>query len=107
MTFMFLSPAVDDEDRAPAHAVQRLADGLAVLAHEGGHVRHVAGDERGRARLGEPGGVDLLVHVPQALGAIADQHPFDLGPLEHVGGVDVLHVEWRVLPHQDDVHQRP
>ena len=39
---------------------------IAVLAQEFAHVVHVAGDERRRAALRKPGGVDLFVHVPGA-----------------------------------------
>ena len=61
-----LVAGLEHEDRMAAHAVQRLADDLAVLAREGRHLGHVAGDQRRRAALREPGGVDLLVHVAQA-----------------------------------------
>ena len=95
----------EHEDRAPAHAVERLADDPALLAQEGRHLAHVARDQGRRAALREPGRVDLLVHVPQALRAVDDQHAGALGALEDVGAVDVLGVEGRILAHQDAVER--
>ena len=94
---------VDHEDRPAAHAVQGLADDSRMLAQESVHVAHVARDQRGRAALREPGRVDLLVHVAQALRAVHDQRARQLGALEDVGRVDVLGVERRILAHQHDV----
>ena len=90
----------DDEDGAAAHAVERLEHGLAMLAEEGLHRRHVARDQGRCAAVREPGRVGLLVHVPQALRPVHDQGARLLCPLEQVGRVDVLHVEGRVLAHQ-------
>ncbi len=94
---------LEHEDRAAAHAVERLADRPAVLAQERVHVRHVARDERRCAALREPGRVHLLVHVAQALRPVHDQRTGSLGAFEDVRRVDVLGVEWRVLAHQDHV----
>src|SRR5438132_611529 len=44
----------EHEDRAPAHAVERLADDPALLAQEGRHLAHVARDQGRRAALREP-----------------------------------------------------
>ena len=94
---------LEDEYGAPAHAVQRFADGFAVLLEKFAHVMHVARDQRGRAAFREPGRIDLLVHVPKAPGVVADQGPLPARALQDVGAVDVLGVERRVLAHQDDV----
>ena len=91
----------EHEDRAATHAVQGLADDFAVLAQEAGHLPHVARDQGRRAALREPGRVDLLVHVPQPLRAVDDEHTLALGALEDVGAVDVLGVKRRILAHQD------
>ena len=96
-------PGSMHEDRVAAHAVQRLADDLAVLARERLHFGHIAGDQRGRAALRKPGGVDLLVDVAQTPRPIHHQRPGEFGALQDVGGVDVFGVERRVLAHQDHV----
>ncbi len=67
------------------------------------HVRHVARDQGGRAALREPGRIDLLVHVAQAIGPVHDQRTLHLGAFEDIGRVDVLGIERRVLAHQDRV----
>ncbi len=94
-------PGGEHEHRAPGHAVQRLADDLAVLAQERLHLPHVARDQGGRAALRKPGRVDLLVHVAQALGTVDDEDPGGFSALEDIGAVDVLGVEGRVLAHQE------
>ena len=48
-------------------------------------------------------GKQLLVAVTQALRLVDDQHPVALGLFQQVGGVHELHVEGRVLAHQDHV----
>ncbi len=92
-----------NEYGSPSHAVQGLAYRFAVLAQEFAHVVHVAGDEGGRAALGKPGRVHLLVHVPQALRPVADQRALALRTIQNVRGVDVLGVEGRILAHQNHV----
>ena len=77
---------------------------LAVLGGESGHGVHVAGDQRGCAAFREPGRVHLFVHVAQALWPVDHQRALELGPLEDVGGVDELHVEGRILAHEDHIH---
>ncbi len=70
-----------------------------------GGARH----QRGRRALREPGGEKFFVGVAQAAWAVHHQHAGVLGALQQVGGVDILHVERRVLAHQDDIEfgQRP
>ena len=98
-----LVPRGQSKDRVTAHAVQRLADDAAMLGEEGLHAAHIARDQGRRAAIGEPGRIDLLVHVAQALRAIHDQHAFSLRAFQQIGRVDVLQVEWRVLAHQHGI----
>ncbi len=91
------------ENRASAHAVQRLADDGAVRGGELRHLVHVARHQGGRAALGKPGGVDLFVHVAQALGPVHDQSAGPLRALENVRRIDVFRVKGRVLAHQHHV----
>ena len=93
----------DDEDGAAAHAVERLEHRPAVLGEECLHRRHVARDQGGRAAVREPSRVGLFVHVPQALRPVHHQRARLLGALEQVGGIDVFHVEGRILAHQHRV----
>ena len=94
---------VEDEDATPTHAVERLADRLAMLGEEGVHIWHGAGDERRRAALREPGGKHLLVHIPQALRSVHHQTARCFSPFQNVRGVDVFRVERRVFAHQQHV----
>jgi hypothetical protein len=91
------------EDRAPAHAVERLEHRLAVLRHEGLELGGVPADQRRRAALREEQGRELLVVVPQALGVVHHRRPGPLGQAQDLGVVDVLLVDGRVLAHQHDV----
>ena len=75
---------LDHEDRAPAHAVERLRHDPAMLGEEGAHAGHVARNERWRTALGEPRRVHLLIHVAQAPGPVDDQRAGGLRPLEDV-----------------------
>src|ERR1700727_2162758 len=94
---------LENENGFAAHAIQRLAHGLAVLPQEFAHVMHVARDEGGRATLRKPGRIDLLVDVAQPLRPIVDMSALQLRPIEDVGAVNVFGVERRVLAHQDHV----
>ena len=94
---------LNNKNGPSAHTIQGLADDFAVLALEGFHVAHVAGDERCRAAVGKPRRINLLVHVAQPLGAVDYEHPSHLGSIEDVRRIDVLHVERGVLAHQDHV----
>src|SRR5674476_500168 len=58
---------------------------------------------RWSAAFGKPGGVDLLVHVAQALRTIADERPLIARAIQYVGAVDVFGIERRILSHQYDV----
>ena len=82
---MFLSSCSSTKIERPPMPSSGLHDDLAVLAQERVHVGHVAGDQGRRAALREPGRVDLLVHVAQALRAVDDQRALLLGALEDVG----------------------
>jgi len=64
---------------------------------------HVPRDQGGGTALGKPGGIDLLVHVPEAPRIVHHQSALQLGPIEDVGAVDVFDIEWRVLAHQNNV----
>jgi hypothetical protein len=79
------------EDRAPAHAVQRLEH------------RHGAGHHGLGRELGEPHGVGLLADVAQRSRLVDHQHAGFLGALQQEGRVDEFHVEGRILAHQDHV----
>ena len=70
---------------------------------EGSQLGGGAGDQGGRCVFGKPGGEELFVGVTQALRLVDDEHSLLLGPLEHVGGVDVLGIEGGILAHQDHV----
>ena len=62
-----------------------------------------AGHQRFRRQVREPGGVELLVTVAQALRLVDDQRSFLFCAFENIGAVDVFSVEWRIFTHQDDV----
>ncbi|MNP25439.1 hypothetical protein D3C76_1182490 [compost metagenome] len=91
------------EDRRAAHAVQRLEDDIAVLLPEGFQLRFVARDECFRRQVGEPGGIQLLVTVAQALRFVNDQRAFLFRALKDIGAVDEFGVERRIFTHQDHV----
>ncbi len=91
------------EDRRTAHAVQRFQDDIAVFLPEGFQLRFAARHQRLWRQVGEPGGVELLVAVAQALRFVDDQRPFLFCTLKDIGAVDVFGVERRIFTHQDDV----
>ena len=62
-----------------------------------------AGHQGFRRQVREPGGVELLVAVAQALRLVYDQRAFLFCTLKDVGAVDVFGVERRIFTHQDDV----
>jgi hypothetical protein len=93
----------EHEDRAPAHAVQRLDHRRAVARHEAAHVGHGAGHHGLGRELGEPHGVGLLADVAQRSRLVDHQHAGFLGALQQEGRVDEFHVEGRILAHQDHV----
>ena len=91
------------EDRASAHAIERFRHGLAVLAQKIRHGVHIARDQCGRAALREPGRVGLFVHIAQPLRIIDHDRALGLRAVQDVGRINELHVERRVLAHQNDV----
>ena len=86
-----------------AHALEWLDDGVALRGDERAQDLVAGSDQRRRAHIGEPGRGEFLVEVPQSAGAVVDRDPRVLGLLQQVGRVDVVHVERRVLAHQDRV----
>ena len=70
---MFLSLRSSTKIERPPMPCSGLQTIRAVLAQKGLHFRHVASNQRRRAALGEPCGVDLLIHVPQPLRAVDDE----------------------------------
>jgi len=60
-------------------------------------------DQARRRALREPGRVGFFVDVPEARGLVDDEKPAVLGELEDVRRVDVLHVERRILAHQQGI----
>ena len=91
------------EDRLAAHAVEGFRDDIFLLGEKRPHFFNGAGYQRQRRALRDPGRVGLFVHVAQCLRMIDDQRACRACPVEDVGGVHVLHIERRVLAHQDDV----
>ena len=91
------------ENRGAAHAVQRFEDHVTVQGSK--FTQHVgaAADHGWRRALGELGGEQFFVTVAQALRFVDDQYAIALGLFQQVGGVHKLHVEGRVLAHQDHV----
>ena len=69
--------------------------------------RHVARDKRGRAALREPGGVHLLVHVPQALRAVHDQHALRLRRARGCRSCRCIPCRRGVLAHEDARRSHP
>ena len=91
------------ENGRAAHAVQRLEDHVPVVVGEfAQHIRATADDGRRRA-LREQRGEQFFVAVTQALRLVDHQHASTLGLLQQIRGVDELHVERRILAHQDHV----
>ena len=93
----------DAEDRCTTHTVQRFQDDVAVFLPEGFQLRFAARHQRLWRQVREPGGVELLVAVTQALRFVDDQRPFLFCTFKDIGAVDVFGVERRIFTHQDDV----
>jgi len=91
------------EYRCTAHAVQRLEDHVTTAFGELAQDVDATADQGWRHALRELSGEQLFVAVAQALWAVDHQHTFALGLLQQVGAVDELHVEGRILAHQDHV----
>ena len=91
------------EDGGASHFIQRLDDDIDLLGQKIPETCRFARDQRRWHALREPGGIQLLVGVAQALRFVHDQYAARLGVLQQVGGVDVSHVERRVLAHQDRI----
>ena len=67
------------------------------------HFGHRARDQRQRRALREPGCIGLFVHIPQRLRCVDDQRACQLRAIQDIGRVDILHIEWRILAHQDHI----
>jgi len=91
------------EDRAAAHAIQRLHHHLAVLGDEGLERRGIARDQGGRAALREFQRPQLFVEVAQALRVVDHHRPGALRQAQDLGVVEVVGVDRRVLAHQHDM----
>ncbi|MNE12636.1 hypothetical protein D3C80_1054410 [compost metagenome] len=91
------------KDRGAAHAVQWLEDHVAMFGDKLANDVRAAADQGRRGALREQRGEQLFVAVAQALWAVDHQHTSGFGLFEQVGAVDKLHVEWRILAHQDHV----
>ena len=77
-----------------------------MLFPEGFQLSFIAGDQRFRRQLGEPGGKQLFVTVAQALRLIDDKRAFLFGAFEDVGRIDKLGIKRRIFTHQNDVQVR-
>ncbi len=97
------------EDAGAAHAVERFDHHLAEVAVELAQRVRLAGDQRRHREIGELRDRELLVMVAQRPRVVEHHGAVALGGREQVGGVKVLGVERRVLPHQHRVEagQRP
>src|SRR3546814_11543850 len=88
----------DAEDRAPAHAVQRLEHRVAVLATEGIERGGIAADPGVRAALGDLERGDVLVEVVQAARAVHDLPALARRAPPHKGAVDEFGIDQRNRP---------
>ena len=94
---------MDHEDPRPAAAVERLDDQRPTLGvPERAQVRDARRDDRGRYEVGETQGEELLVRLAQPA-RVVDEHASAADVLEQRRRVEVVHVERRIRPDEDDV----
>src|SRR5690554_422409 len=91
------------EDRAPAHAVQRLQHGLAMFGDEVLERGGLTADQGRRAALREQQGGELLVQVAQAAWIVDHVGAGQAGGIEDLGVVDVVGIDRRIRAHQHHV----
>ena len=72
--------------------VVKCFDGVRISRH----------DERRRA-LRELQCKELLITVSNRARIVGHVHPAPLGKLQQIGRVDIVHIEWRVDPHEENV----
>ncbi len=46
---------------------------------------------------------ELLITVSNRARIVGHVHPTPLGKLQQIGRVDIVHIEWRVDPHEENV----
>ena len=87
------------EHLIPAHAVQRLEDGVAVGVDKGINQRGITRHQRRYGKLREFTDRQLFRMVAQCLGFVEDARAFGFGTLQQPGRCNVFDVEGRVLAH--------
>ena len=92
-----------DEYRPAAHAVKRFKNGLTSVFHKHSQVRERSTDQRPRTTLWEPRNKRFLIGIADTARSINDKSAALFRPFQDVGGLDILHVERRILTHQDHV----
>src|SRR4029079_3205216 len=93
---------LDTEHRRAAVAVERLDDDVFVFGAERLHVGALARDERRRHQIEKIEDEQFFGRVADVRGVVDDKR-FWVNALEQMRRRDVGHVEWRVLPQQNDV----
>ena len=99
----------DAKYRCAAHPIEGLQNDVFVLVDEFAQQLRVARDQRRHDEIGELCDRQLFVVVAQCARAVEDERTLRLRRFEKVGGIHILHVEWRVLAHQNGCErlQRP
>ena len=95
---------IEHEDRSAAHPVQRLADGLAMLACRNSPMSCMSRViSVGAQHSGNQAVYTFSFMSRRPCGSLQTSAPCSARPIQDVGAVDVLDVERRVLAHQDHV----
>ena len=89
--------------RDAAHAIERFQDDVAMLGEEVADQGFAARDERGRGELRKTRDRHFLVVVANRARAVDDPCALHFSEFQKIGAVDVLHVERRILAHEDGV----
>ena len=88
------------KNRLPSHAVQRLDHTMPVLPNKLTDQFRTTAYHHRHTTLRKVVNKKLLVGVTQALRTIDYQGSGFFRQLQHVGCVDIVHIKWRVAPHQ-------
>src|SRR6185437_2292292 len=87
----------------PSHTVERFEHNVAVLSQKVANQIFLPGHQcRGR-KLRKLCYGELLVVIADRSRAVEDTRTQAFRQLQQVSAIDILHVEWRILAHQDDV----
>ena len=86
-------------------AIERLQDDVAMFGTELGKPYRIARNKGRRHEIGVLEDIELLRRVANLCRVIDDER-FRVHRLEQMGVGDVVHVERRVLPHQDNIAGR-